>query len=105
MSIRNRLFKFIFFRSLFTIFGNRTSYSAKTKDFAAYFQYKIGAYQPDLYLYFPKQPYLQVYKNEIFNRMHEYEGYDLIRNSKLTMKLMKTRLILSGFCVMKPRTD
>ena len=64
---------------MFTIFGNRTSYSAKTKDFAAYFQYKIDAYQPDFYLYFPKQPYLQVYKNEIFNKMHEYEGYDLIR--------------------------
>lgn len=64
---------------MLTTFGNRTPYATKTKTFVAYFQYKIGAYQPDYYLYFPKQPYLQVYKNEIFNKMHEYEGYDLIR--------------------------
>jgi len=64
---------------MLTAFGNRTPYAAKTKTFVAYFQYKIGPYQSDYYLYFAKQPYLQVYKNEIFNKMYEYEGYDLIR--------------------------
>jgi hypothetical protein len=79
MSIRNRLFNSIFFRSMLTSFGNRSPYSSKTKDFTAYFQYKIGPYQADYCLYFAKQPFLQVYKNEIFNKMYEYEGYDLIR--------------------------
>lgn len=74
MSIRNRLFKFIFFRSILTTFGNRTPYSAKTKEFAAFFKYKIGPYRPDYYWYFARQPYLQVYKNEIFNKMYEYAG-------------------------------
>jgi len=79
MGFRERLFSHIFFRSLLTVFGNRTRYAAKTKSFVAYFQYKIGPYQPDYYLYFSKPPILQVYKNEIFNKMHEYEGYELIR--------------------------
>lgn len=79
MALRERLLSRIFFRSMLTAFGNRTPYAAKTKTFVAYFQYKIGPYQSDYYLYFAKQPYLQVYKNEIFNKMYEYEGYDLIR--------------------------
>jgi hypothetical protein len=79
MSIRSRLFTFTFFRSMLTSFGNRTPYSAKSREFTPYFQYKIGPYQSDYYLYFAKQPYLQVYKNEIFMKMYEYAGYDLIR--------------------------
>lgn len=79
MSLRNKLFKFIFFRSMFTYFGNRNPFSAKTKEFTPYFRYRIGPYQPDYSLYFARQPILQVYKNEIFNKMREYEGYDLIR--------------------------
>jgi hypothetical protein len=79
MGFRERLFSHIFFRSLLTAFGNRTPYAAKTKTFVAYFQYKIGPYQSDYYLYFAKQPYLKVYKNEIFNKMYEYEGYNVIR--------------------------
>lgn len=43
-----------------------------------YFQYKIGPYQPDQYLYFPKEPFALRYKNEIFNKLHEYTGYDII---------------------------
>lgn len=64
---------------MLTSFGNRSPYSAKSRDFTAYFQYKIGAYQSDYNLYFAKQPSLQIYKNEIFNKMYEYSGYDLIR--------------------------
>jgi hypothetical protein len=78
MSIRSRLFNFIFFRSMLTSFGNRSPYSANSKVFDGYFQYKIGPYQPDYNLYFAKQPSLQIYKNEIFNKMYEYSGYDLI---------------------------
>ncbi len=64
---------------MLTSFGNRSPYSAKPRVFTPYFQYKIGPYQSDYYLYFAKQPYLQVYKNEIFMKMYEYAGYDLIR--------------------------
>jgi hypothetical protein len=77
--MRSRLFTFTFFRSMLTSFGNRSPYSAKSREFTPYFQYKIGPYQSDYYLYFAKQPYLQVYKNEIFMKMYEYAGYDLIR--------------------------
>jgi len=79
MGFRERLFSHIFFRSLLTVVGNRNPYAAKTKTFIAYFQYKIGPYQADYYLYFSKPPLLQVYKNEIFSKMREYEGYELIR--------------------------
>lgn len=78
MSIRSRLFSFIFFRSMLTTFGNRSPYSANSKELTPYFQYKLAAYQPDYNLYFAKQPPLQIYKNEIFNKMYEYSGYDLI---------------------------
>jgi hypothetical protein len=64
---------------MLTSFGNRSPYLAKSKEFTPYFQFKIGAYQSDYNLYFAKQPSLQVYKNEIFNKMYEYSGYDLVR--------------------------
>jgi hypothetical protein len=79
MSFRDRLFKYIFFRSFFTVVGDRSPYVAKTTEFTAYFKYKIGDFRKDYHLYFPRQPYLQPYKNEIFNKMYEYTGYDLIR--------------------------
>jgi len=59
-------------------------------DLIPYFQYKIGPYQSDYYLYFAKQPYLQVYKNEIFNKMYEYEGY--LASSNLTMPISITKV-------------
>ncbi len=65
---------------MLTSFGNRSPYAANSKDFAAYFQYRIGDYQSNYNLYFAEQPSVQVYKNEIFNKMYEYAGYDLIRN-------------------------
>lgn len=63
---------------MLTSFGGRFPYSANSKELTPYFQYKIGAYQSDYNLYFAKQPSLQIYKNEIFNKMYEYSGYDLI---------------------------
>lgn len=79
MSFRDRLFKYIFFRSFFTVIGDRSPYAAKATEFTAYFLYKVGDFQEDYTLYFSKQPYLQQYKNEIFNKIYEYTGYDLIR--------------------------
>ncbi len=47
--------------------------------FIAYFQYKIGPYQSDYYLYFPKQPDKFRYRYEIFAKMFEYTGFDLVK--------------------------
>lgn len=57
----------------------RSGYSWKPGDFIRYFQYKIGPYQPDQYLYFPKEPFPLRYKNEVFNKLSEYAGYDIIK--------------------------
>ncbi len=45
--------------------------------FIPYFQYKLGRYQPDHYLYFPKEPYDRQYRNEIFNKLKEYTDLDI----------------------------
>jgi len=47
--------------------------------FVAYFQYKIGPYQKDYYLYFNNPPGKFSYKQEVFRKMREYNGHDLIR--------------------------
>jgi hypothetical protein len=47
--------------------------------FTAYFQYKTGAYQKDYLLYFPKDPFTRLYVNEIFNKLYEHDGYDIIK--------------------------
>jgi hypothetical protein len=60
-------------------FGNRSAYDKTPGSFVPYFQYKIGPYQTDQYLYFPKEPFAILYKNEVFNKMLEYSGYDIIR--------------------------
>jgi hypothetical protein len=77
MKLRDRLFNSFFFRNMLATFGNRTPYFIKTRVFPAYFQYKIGNYQPNYLLYFKKPPTLQAYKNEVFNKMSEYSGIDL----------------------------
>ena len=59
-------------------FGSRSADSNKGK-FTPYFQYKIGKYQPDHFLYFPKEPFTIRYKNEVFNKLQEYTGYDIVR--------------------------
>ena len=79
MSLKQKLFSNIVLRSMFANFGNRSAYSKVPGAFEPYFQYKIGAYQSDQYLYFPKEPFAVLYKNEIFNKLHEYTGYDVIR--------------------------
>ncbi len=66
-------------RNILASFGNRSAYSKYAGSFIPYFQYKIGDYHSDQYLYFPKEPFALRYKNEIFNKLHEYTGYDIIR--------------------------
>lgn len=51
--------------------------SAAKKTFIPYFQYKIGVYQRDYYLYFTSAPNSVRYTNDIFNKLCEYDGYDI----------------------------
>ena len=53
--------------------------SAEQKTFIPYFQYKTGVYQRDYYLYFTAQPNSVQYTNNIFNKLYEYNGYDIIQ--------------------------
>lgn len=53
--------------------------SAAKKTFIPYFQYKIGVYQRDYYLYFTAPPTSVLYTNDIFNKLYEYNGYDIIQ--------------------------
>ena len=58
----------------------RDPYSLHKDDpLVPYFQYKIGPYQPDYFLYFPQEPNNFALITEIFSKMHEYEGYALVR--------------------------
>lgn len=74
------LFTNMFLRNMLADFGKRSADSNSTRNFIPYFQYRIGNYQPDYYLYFPKEPFITRYKNEVFNKLQEYCGYDLIRH-------------------------
>lgn len=79
MTLKQRLFTNLFLRNMLSDFGSRSAYSLSEKNFVPYFEYKIGAYQPDHYLYFSKQPLSVQYKNEIFNKLREYTGYDIVQ--------------------------
>jgi hypothetical protein len=68
----------MFLRNILADFGGRSAEPNKGK-FTPYFQYKIGKYQPDYFLYFPKEPFTVRYKNEVFNKLQEYTGYDITR--------------------------
>jgi hypothetical protein len=59
-----------------TDLGFRSTYAA-TKNEHSFFQYKIGSYKPDYYLYFSKEPLAIRYKNEIFNKIWEYNGFEV----------------------------
>jgi hypothetical protein len=72
-----KLFNGLFVRFLLSGFGFRSPYHQKKWEITPYFQYKIGPYQADYYLYFRRPPFWQRYKNEIFDKMSEYGGYDL----------------------------
>jgi hypothetical protein len=78
MILKQRLFSNMFLRNMLADFGNRSAYSRQPGKFIPYFQYKIEDYHSDLYLYFPKEPYTRRYHNEIFNKLCEYKGYDII---------------------------
>ena len=78
MALKQSLFTNMFLRNLLGYFGSRSTYYPSKNSIIPYFQYRIGAYHPDHYLYFPKEPFALMYKNEIFNKLKEYKGYDII---------------------------
>ncbi len=67
------------FRNILADLGTRSAYSGEPGGFIAYFQYKIGPYQRDYYLYFPKEPYNVRYHNEVFNKLFEYAADDIFK--------------------------
>lgn len=79
MSIKKWLFSRMIFRNMLATFGYRSGYSAAPGGFTAYFVYRLGDYEQNFYLYFPKEPFAIRYVNEIFNKLYEYEGFDIIR--------------------------
>src|SRR3954469_11232815 len=77
MTWRDHLCSHLFFRNVLAdLFG--ISVSSVKKTFTPYFQYKIGVYQPDYFLYFTSPPNLVRYKNDIYNKLHQYDGYEMI---------------------------
>lgn len=79
MSLRKKLFSNIFIRNMIPDLGGRSAYSSSPGAFTPYFQYKVENYQQDYYLYFSKEPFAKRYINEIFNKLWEYSGYDIIK--------------------------
>lgn len=76
MALKERLFSHIFLRNVLADFGFRSANSSNPGGFIPYFQYHIGPYKRDYYLYFPKEPFARRYKNEIFNKLFEYDRTD-----------------------------
>lgn len=57
MNWQQKLPSNIILRNILASFGERSGYSKEPGGFVPYFQYQIGSYKADLYLYFPKEPF------------------------------------------------
>src|SRR5579871_6160789 len=81
MSMRplKKLYNRLFIRVLLDGFGFRAPGYFSPADYPAYFQYQIGSYEPGYVLWFRQKPSLHLYKMEIFGKMKEYSGYDVIK--------------------------
>lgn len=78
MPWKTRLFNNMALRNMLRTFG-LLSHSQSRVTFTPFFQYKIACYADDYYLHFPRQPYTEQYKNEIFNKLFSYDGFDIAR--------------------------
>jgi hypothetical protein len=70
----NRLFPRMLVRAL-----HLTPPESASQPLTPYFQYKIGAYQKDHFLYFRREPSWLRYKVEAFDKMSVMGGYDIPR--------------------------
>lgn len=78
MDVKRRLFsRSMLLRNMISDLFGRSGYDKAPGAFTPFFQYKIGPYQRDYYLYFPKEPYSLQYKNEIFNKLNEFYDADI----------------------------
>lgn len=78
MGWRQRLYSNMFLRNMLSDLLGRSAYSKEPGGFIPYFQYKLGSYNTDYYLYFPKEPFAIQYRNEIFNKLNGYAGHDVV---------------------------
>ncbi|HEU4633594.1 MAG TPA: hypothetical protein VFS22_06400 [Flavisolibacter sp.] len=69
----------MFLRNMLADVCNRSVHTNIPGNFTSYFQYRIGHYRPDYYLYFPKEPFVSRYYNEVFNKLQEYSAYELTK--------------------------
>ena len=74
LKLTNSLFLRLFLRAFRLI-----PPESATQPLTPYFQYKIGAYQKDHFLYFRKEPSWLRYKVEAFDKMIAMSGYDITR--------------------------
>ncbi|HEV2481490.1 MAG TPA: hypothetical protein VGS79_17590 [Puia sp.] len=74
MKLTNRLFPRSFLRAFHLI-----PPESAAQPLTPYFQYKIGAYQKDHFLYFRREPSWLRYKVEAFDKMIAMRGYDIPR--------------------------
>ncbi len=79
MDWRQKIYSNIFIRNVLASLGAGPKYSVEGIYFTSYFQYKIGPYNNDHFLYFQKKPFALRYKNEIFNKLEGYAGDDIRR--------------------------
>jgi hypothetical protein len=77
MNVKKRLLSNMFLRNMIAdLFGRSGNYKTPGT-FIPYFQYKIGIYQSDHFLYFQREPFGLQYYNEFFNKLNEYiPGHD-----------------------------
>ena len=73
-----KLTNHLFPRSFMRFFHLMPSESA-VQPLIPYFQYKIGSYQKDHFLYFRREPSWLRYKCEAFDKMTAMSGYDILR--------------------------
>ena len=74
LKLTDRLFPRLFLRAFHLMPPESAS-----QPLTPYFQYKIGAYQKDYYLYFRREPNWLRYKVEAFDKMIAMSGYDIPR--------------------------
>jgi hypothetical protein len=68
----------LFLRALLRAF-HLTAPDSAEQPLIPYFQYKIGPYQKDHFLYFRREPSWLRYKFEAFSKMNSMRGYDIPR--------------------------
>jgi hypothetical protein len=78
MDLKQRLLSNIFLRNVLTALSLRSSIPTP-KIGKPFFQYRIGKYRQNYYLYFPKEPLEVDYKNEIFNKIRQNAGHEISR--------------------------